>query len=278
MSKYKIGDVSVLICCKNSAVTINSCLERVAAQKPYEIIIVDGDSVDGTLEICREYTKHIYSDDRRGLGYARSLGASKVKTEFVCIVSPDDVICENFLSIAVCELRERQQEVVALLAPKIMINPKTFWDKAQFAHYQLMTTQSIRVVGNPSVYRTSAIQRYDFDCFFSANEDTDLCERWARDGLKVDWGKKFFTIEVESRSHQEFKKRYVWYGEGDYRFFKKWWGVNKKVSIRHFFHPLKNYVLKYPYLFLIKGDFTSAYFCILCGTYRYLGMIKESLK
>ena len=102
-----------------------------------------------------------------------------------------------------------------------------------------------------------------------------LCERWYSDGLKVDWSKSCETLEIETRNYREFKERYQWYGQGDYRFVTKWWQLDRSASLRHLFHPLKNYMLKYPLKLISSGNFSGAAFSILCGANRYAGFIQE---
>ncbi len=267
-------NVSVLICCKNSQDYLDKCLSSIVEQSPLEIVIIDGNSIDDTVSISKKYTKLIFSDEGKGLGYARKLGVSKCSGEYIVIISPDDLISVDFIEKAVYEIGQNKT-IAALLAPKKMAEIKSFWDHGQNAIYELTKTFPIRVVGNPSIYRSEYLKTFSYDDSFSANEDTDLCERWSRAGLSVGWGTKFYTIEIENRNFSTFSSRYIWYGKGDYRFVKKWNKIDKKVALRHFLHPLRNYMIKYSLHFFIKGDFKSILFTLLCGYYRYYGFILE---
>lgn len=271
----KSSETSVLICSKNSEDSIKNTLEQIFKNKPKEIILIDGCSDDKTLEIAKIFTDKIFSDDGKGLGYARQLGVSKVKSKYLVIISPDDIISDNFISAATEELKNCDENVVALLAPKRLKLIKTFCDYGQDAIYKLQQKFKLRTVGNPSIYKTEYLVKYQFDETFSANEDTDLCERWFHDNLQTKWGKSFFTYEAETKSWVEFKKRYIWYGEGDYNFFKKWIKINKKTAVRHLFHPLITYGLKYTFFFILKLDFKAALFSICCCTFRYIGFIRK---
>jgi glycosyltransferase involved in cell wall biosynthesis len=269
-----MNNVSVLICCKNSENFIENCLLSISAQNPLEIVVIDGESKDETVTIANKYTGLVFSDENRGLGYARKLGVSKCSGDYVVIVSPDDIISSDFLEKAVHEI-SRDNNIAALLAPKKMQLVGSFWDYGQDAIYKLTQKFPIRVVGNPSIYRGELLKKFSYDDTFSANEDTDLCERWSREGYKVGWGKEFFTIEVEQRSFQEFRTRYIWYGKGDFRFYRKWKTIDKKVSNRHLLHPFKNYMVKYSFYFLLNFNFKAVAFTILCGYYRYYGFYLE---
>lgn len=277
MSKSLKDGLSVLICCRNSAECIGDVLESIKQQNPGEIIIVDGNSKDETIEIAKKFTSLIYNDEGKGLGYARKLGVSKSSYKYICIISPDDLISENFISTSLQEIKNCSHETVALLARKKFSKPKSFWDKGQDAIYKLVQTFPIRVVGNPSIYKTNIFGKFSYDITFNANEDTDLCERWARAGYQVEWAKNLWTIEIENRDYKGFKERYQWYGEGDYRFVKKWFSIDKNTSFRHFFHPFKNYMIKYPFYLILKGRFGAALFSFLCGINRYKGFLNEFL-
>ena len=58
--------ISVIIVAKNAERTIEECLEKIRRNDPVEIIIIDGDSTDRTVEIARKFTRRIYSDGGRG--------------------------------------------------------------------------------------------------------------------------------------------------------------------------------------------------------------------
>ena len=269
--------VSVVVCCRNSDAYIDSCLASIAKQSPKEIIIVDGMSTDNTLIIARKYTNAIYSDEGKGLGWARKLGVSRSSCPYIVIVSPDDVISSDFLSQAVKEIQS-DSTLAALLAPKKMAAINSFWDHGQNSIYELVKTFPLRVVGNPSVYRSLALKEFPYDDTFSANEDTDLCERWHRAGLKVGWGKEFYTSEIESRNFSGFRNRYIWYGQGDFRFVKKWLDIDYEVGKRHLLHPLKNYIIKYPICLIKQRDYKAALFSALCGVFRYYGFLGEMVR
>ena len=269
---------SVLICCKNVEHLIGKSLASIAVQEPAKIIIVDGSSTDNTVAICKRYTSHIIQDPGKGLGYARSLGVRSVDTPYVIIMSPDDILPREFLHHSTQEIINSSNDTAALLAPKSFQQPQTFWDRGQNEIYRIQSCLSIRVVGNPSIYRTAYLKSYDYDKTFSANEDTDLCERWSRNGLKVGWLKTTHTMEIESCNFRQFKKRYNWYGEGDYRFCLKWLPICPRVALRHFLHPLYTYMIVYSIISINKFRLDVAFFAMFCGIFRYEGFFAAAFK
>ena len=84
--------VSVIVCTKNSEKTIKRCLLSVKAQDYpiHEIIVVDGNSEDRTIDIVEKIgVDKVVSDEGRGLGYARQLGAKIASGNLVCFIDSD---------------------------------------------------------------------------------------------------------------------------------------------------------------------------------------------
>ena len=275
MTEKLESGVSVVICCKNSEETIGDVLRSVLDQMADEIVVIDGNSTDETVSLAKKFTPLVFSDEGRGLGFARQLAVEKIRYEAVCIISPDDIVSSGFIEKASQELKQAGDSTAALLAKKKVEQPQTFWDKGQDQVYQTAQSFPIRVVGNPSIYRTKYLKQFAYDDSFSANEDTDLCERWALAGLSVDWLQSVSTAEIESRTFSEFCERYRWYGQGDFRFIQKWWDIDKGVAFRHLFHPFRTYMLKYAVHMLLRAKFKGALFTMLCGVNRYIGLWNE---
>jgi glycosyltransferase involved in cell wall biosynthesis len=91
--------VSILMPSLNVAEYIRECLDSVVNQtlKDIEIICIDADSTDGTLEILREYEKqdrriHIIVSDKKSYGYQMNLGLDAANGEYIGIVEMDDWI------------------------------------------------------------------------------------------------------------------------------------------------------------------------------------------
>ncbi|MFP3401825.1 MAG: glycosyltransferase [Nitrososphaeria archaeon] len=98
--------ISAVVLTKNSSRTIRECLgglER-ADPRPSELVVVDGGSTDGTLEIVREFSgafrlKVLY-DGGLGYGYARDIGWRASSGEHVAMIDSDVVVAPDFLGRA----------------------------------------------------------------------------------------------------------------------------------------------------------------------------------
>ena len=96
--------ISVIILTKNCKTTIQECVESVLQNNPQEIIVVDGNSSDGTVEIVRRYTDRIYGDEGRGICYARQLGAEMASGEYIFYADSDVVLLPDTLEEMLAEL------------------------------------------------------------------------------------------------------------------------------------------------------------------------------
>lgn len=92
--------VSVITVCLNSEKTIQRTIESVFSQSysPVEYIIVDGGSMDGTLNIIRKYGKRIaklISEKDSGISDAFNKGVKASRGEFIQLLNSDDFLAED---------------------------------------------------------------------------------------------------------------------------------------------------------------------------------------
>ncbi|KAF5082951.1 Glycosyl transferase family 2 [anaerobic digester metagenome] len=95
--------VSFCIPTLNNEDTIEKCLSSIANQNypSVEIIVVDGNSTDKTIEIAKKYTNQIFFDSGL-LGSARQTGVEKATGEIVALFDSDIIIPhKNWLRNAV---------------------------------------------------------------------------------------------------------------------------------------------------------------------------------
>jgi glycosyltransferase involved in cell wall biosynthesis len=83
--------VSVILLTKNSSATVRKSLESVFNQtrKPDEVVVVDGGSADGTLEIVRQYPVKLVQEPGLGFGHARNLGVKNAEGDIVFFIDSD---------------------------------------------------------------------------------------------------------------------------------------------------------------------------------------------
>lgn len=196
-------EVTIGICTKNCENVIDKCLRSLFSlnypKNLLEVIIVDGCSIDRTLEIARRMLEdlgikyQITTDDRLGLGYARQIIAEKASAEFIAFVDADQSLHPLWLSEIVKELlRDNQIAVVrgiqhsspysSTLAQTLEAYKKSIQDS--------MVPRKIDIrgfgIGGSVLRKSSILEVGGFDSAFHLTlEDADLCVRLEKRGWKL---------------------------------------------------------------------------------------------
>lgn len=226
--------VSVVICARNAEKTIRGCLESVARNNPSEIIVIDGNSTDETTRIAREYTDKVYSDEGRGIAYARQLGAEKAVDEYVSYIDSDVILPENTLAQMLEELREKGY--AGIHAQIISPESRSYWEWAEDQHFRMRFNKEGErdLIGAITVlYEKDTILKYKFDPFFDfygAPEDGDLSRRLRKDGLKLGISSAF-AYHQHRASTRSFVRQRVAYGKGSVQAFRRY------KSVKHLAGP-----------------------------------------
>jgi len=97
--------VSVIIPVKNAERYLAEAIDSVLEQDypSYEILAVDGQSIDNTEKIAKSYdcVSYIYQDTNPGLAYARNVGIDSSRGEYIAFLAADDLWTPDKLSTQV---------------------------------------------------------------------------------------------------------------------------------------------------------------------------------
>lgn len=102
------GSVSVIMVVKNGERYLGDALESVAAQTraPDEIIVVDGQSTDGSVALARAFPTRLVVQIKPGLAEARNLGIECARSELVAFLDCDDVWAPEKLELQLRAMEE----------------------------------------------------------------------------------------------------------------------------------------------------------------------------
>ncbi len=98
--------LSVVIPCLNVADTIATQLEALAKQQwsdPWEVIVADNGSTDGSMDVVKRYESHlpnlriVDASGKRGQAYARNMGAKAAMGESIIFCDADDEVAPDWL-------------------------------------------------------------------------------------------------------------------------------------------------------------------------------------
>ena len=99
MNKYK--RVSLVIPVYNEADRIHECLVAIAQQqvKPYEVLVVDNNSTDGTAAIAGAFPfVTVLQEPRQGVVFARDRGFNAASGEIIARIDGDTIIAPNWIA------------------------------------------------------------------------------------------------------------------------------------------------------------------------------------
>ncbi|MFN4150143.1 MAG: glycosyltransferase family 2 protein, partial [Candidatus Sericytochromatia bacterium] len=98
-------DVSVIIVTFNSEKYILTCIKSILEQTnklKYEIIVVDNNSEDNTVQILKNnYPNVIVIENKVNYGFAKAnnIGIKKSKSKYLFLLNPDTILINNVISI-----------------------------------------------------------------------------------------------------------------------------------------------------------------------------------
>jgi glycosyltransferase involved in cell wall biosynthesis len=92
--------ISTILVCKNSVETISKSLQSLVDQtfKNCEIIVVDGNSTDGTKKYLQSFKKkidHLIIEEDSGISEAFNKGLNKASGEWIYFLNSDDYLISN---------------------------------------------------------------------------------------------------------------------------------------------------------------------------------------
>lgn len=192
MEKYS---VSVIIVNYNGKKWIKNCLESLKNQNGInlEIIIVDNNSKDGSLDYIEKYypeVKVIVLKINKGFGYANNIGAIKASHKYIFFINTDVQIIDRNLIKLLLTAKIRQK--AAIIGPKILdFNNNDLYKNKKLGidifSYPGLSKFQFYIEGCALMVTKNDFVRLGMfdDKYFMYSEDIDLCWRARLLGLKV---------------------------------------------------------------------------------------------
>lgn len=211
--------VSVQICTLNEAANITECLKAVFLNSPEEVLVIDGGSTDGTVEIAREMGAKVLTPGRLGLGPSRKLGYMSTNARYLAFIDADDRIPAHWLQDMIHELERGGYS--ALQSSLRAANTNNWWGRGWDGYFQesVKPTADTTIVGRPALFLTADLQADDSD-FESLDEDTHMSRAFEQRGLRQGIGTPVAHRYVEETWEANFHK-WETYGLGYKKFVEK---------------------------------------------------------
>ena len=121
--------ISIIIVNYNTKDLIDQCIKSIYESNilnPFEIIVSDNASVDGSVEmIAEKYKEVIILKNEKNLGFskANNLGVKIAKGEFILFLNSDTIVTENAIDLLIEFLRKNH--TITAVGPKLLNYDKT---------------------------------------------------------------------------------------------------------------------------------------------------------
>jgi glycosyltransferase involved in cell wall biosynthesis len=126
--------ISIVIPVYNEAKYIAACLDSIAAQtvKPYEVIVVNNNSTDRTVEIASRYPfVQVMDEARQGTAYARNTGFRAARGDIIGRIDGDSVLSPDWVRVVrdffVSDAAGRYVGVTGWIKPDGMNQKMSLW-------------------------------------------------------------------------------------------------------------------------------------------------------
>jgi glycosyltransferase involved in cell wall biosynthesis len=191
-------DLTAIIPVRNAEMFLTDCLESISRANVRETIVVDGNSSDRTVEIAREFTPKVLSDEGQGVAAARAIGARQAESPNVALIDVDIVLPDTALERLFSEFESGGY--AALQAGLISTSGNGYWGRALVFHHNNGRSKNWPGV-MATIFRKDVLLRYGFDEWFKSGEDIELRWRLRRGTEKMGVSR---TVTVSHRFDDTF--------------------------------------------------------------------------
>jgi len=265
--------VSIIVPVYNGALTIEECIKSLLnleyPEDKYEIIIVDNNSTDTTLEIVKKYPVKLFHDGKQSSYAARNLGIKNAKGEIVAFTDADCIVDKMWLEQMV---KNFEDETTAGVGGEILAyNPKNivehYLDKSDILSQKSSFDCKFVNLKMPFIATANAAYKMEilneigaFDDSFTSGGDVDLAWRITFKGYRIVYEPKALVYHRHRRTLYGLLKQVFRYGKGHAKLFKKHnlvFSKRYKIDILGYLSIPYNLLLRLPFRFLTAYQYSS---------------------
>ena len=285
--------ISVIIPVYNSSEYITQTIESVLRQshKPDEIIVVDNNSTDGTIEIIKQYPLTLLQENEVQSSYAaRNKGIEHSRSEIIAFIDADCIATDNWLKEGVTALQPESADLAGGRVEFFFSEKKTTAELYDSIHH-LNIEASIRDTASAPTanlfVKTDVFKKTgEFSNYLKSGGDLQWTKKATDNGFSLIYAPKAI-VKHPARKLKELLKKNFRIGTGRAhlrrsRGFTLWYEVpysiyNALIIGIPFSSVRKNY--DESSMLEIKGKFLRILFvAYLCKILSRFGMFIETLK
>jgi glycosyltransferase involved in cell wall biosynthesis len=230
--------ITIIICFKgHDTSTIYRALESC---KKYPVILITKNCLfEFTESVKRLYSNvYIINQLNDGLGAARNLGLSFVKTEYVLMMGSDNQLLPSFEFKTMIDTMNENKWVGIGFKTYIYYNGGYLNNCVRQWFFKKIKIKESEVVGTPVLYKTEILKEFKYNNYCKHSDDTDLGQRLKLYGYKQGYSNNL-VLDNSVNNLKSIIERWSRYGISDYEFYKnnyRNWSLKKKI--KSWLHPL----------------------------------------
>ncbi len=217
--------VSVVIPTFNSESTINDCLSSLINQTypPYEIIVIDGGSLDSTVEKIKKYRDISLIEIKEDTpGIASNRGVENAVGDLIFFCDSDCIADKRNLEYHM-RAYQRRDDIVGVMGSIRRVNTSTA--VSDFRQKQMIVSEwtgNLDKDGTLISYLNTANLTIEKDIFLENRfredliscEDVELFIRLKQNGYKILYEPRAVAYHHHPTTIEQLFKQFMWYGQG----------------------------------------------------------------
>lgn len=281
--------VSIVVPVYNCENTIKMCMDSLLEieypKDKYEIIAVDNNSSDSSLDILKSYNNKIkvFSESKKGPSAARNAGIKQSTGEIIVFTDSDCVVDKYWLKNIVIPFLEPKSESIGVVAGKIKtlnshssiaLSGDLIHDHKKAVSYDVPYAISMNWASRKNVL--SKVGYFDED--FIRSQDSELALRIYRNGYRLVYVENAVIYHRNPDNFRElYNKGYLsgLYGVKTYHKHKDFIdSIDKKSSDKKFIAIFRSIISGY-----LKEEKLITYICLVVYHFgRFSGMLLSKFK
>ena len=216
-----INLVSFIITTKNEEQIIKRLLDSLLSQtyKQYEIILVDNNSTDDTVNIAKNYPVKIYTYGPERSAQ-RNLGAKKAKGDYLFFLDADMELTPEVIESCVQKIKSTKN-LGALIVPEVSIG-HNYWERVKAFERSFYNEAGDETTDAARFFTREAFEKAKgYDETITGPEDWDLPERVKKLGHQIDRVKEVIYHHERITSLPQLIRKKYYYGLGAHRYLRK---------------------------------------------------------
>lgn len=283
-------NVTIGICVKNAEKTIEDTINSISNQNynhnNMEIIIVDSNSKDKTIDIIYNFMSNtdistkLLNDEGKGLGKARQIVIDKANGDYILWVDSDVILKNDFLENQIKFMNKNACITIAIGKCIYKSTNKSFISDINNLLFQIEGENDI-ITMEAAISRIKSLKKINgFDIRIKgASEDRDIFTRMILKGGLITFNEKAKYFRISPETLNDIYKKSYWYGYGNHYLNHKY---SRLINLINFLPPIfLGWGIKLSYKaykkYHKKKSFFIPLFCLLQSISWWIGYIKSHL-